>query len=181
MNTPRPLVKRLGSMLSVGVLLAGLISGCGAPSRSESGQHSPFSQQFRAIAIPVFANSTPDRKIAPNITEALIKEIQTFTPWKVTGQGQADTILRGTVTNYRLVLLSKDPTTGLANEMMVEATINFDWVNLKTGESIVKRSSFTASALFTPSRPLQQPIDLGRFQVAQTMAREIVDTLQADW
>ena len=181
MNTPLQLIKRLGGWMIPCVLLAGLIGGCGSASRTESGQNSPFSQQFRAIAIPVFANSTPDRKIAPNITEALIKEIQTFTPWKVTGQGQADTILRGTVTNYRLVLLSKDPTTGLANEMMVEATINFDWVNLKTGESIVKRSSFTASALFTPSRPLQQPIDLGRFQVAQTMAREIVDTLQADW
>ena len=157
------------------------LSGCDTPSRSESGQNSPFSVDLRTIAVPVFGNSTPDRKIAPNITEALIKEIQTFTPWKVTGQGQADTILRGTVTRYRLVLLSKDPTTGLANEMMVEATVDFDWVDLRTGESIVNLSGFSASALFTPSRPLQQPIDLGRFQVAQTMAREIVDTLQADW
>ena len=155
--------------------------GCDAPSRSESGQKSAFNVDLRTIAVPVFANSTPDRKIAPNITEALIKEIQTFTPWKVTGQGQADTILRGTVTRYRLVLLSKDPTTGLANEMMVEATVDFDWVDLRTGESIVNLAGFSASALFTPSRPLQQPIDLGRFQVAQTMAREIVDTLQADW
>ncbi|MEE2681376.1 MAG: LptE family protein [Planctomycetota bacterium] len=174
---------RLLLLLHHGLLIWGVLltAGCDAPSRSESGQKSVFNVDLRTIAVPVFANSTPDRKIAPNITEALIKEIQTFTPWKVTGQGQADTILRGTVTDYRLVLLSKDPTTGLANEMMVEATVSFDWVDLRTGESIVSFSGFSASALFTPSRPLQQPIDLGRFQVAQTMAREIVDTLQADW
>ena len=175
---PRLLLLIRQGLLFWGLLLA---TGCDAPSRSESGQNSVFNVDLRTIAVPVFANSTPDLKIAPNITEALIKEIQTFTPWKVTGQGQADTILRGTVTDYRLVLLSKDPTTGLANEMMVEATVSFDWVDLRTGESIVKLSGFSASALFTPSRPLQQPIDLGRFQVAQTMAREIVDTLQADW
>ena len=172
------------SELVCGCLLGCLLllgASCDSPDRAESGQRSTFNVELRTIAVPVFANSTPDRKIAPNITEALVKEIQTFTPWKVTGQGQADTILRGTVTRYQLVLLSKDPTTGLANEMMVKATVDFDWVDLRTGESIVNLSGFSASALFTPSRPLQQPIDLGRFQVAQTMAREIVDTLQADW
>ncbi|MEC9158053.1 MAG: LPS assembly lipoprotein LptE [Planctomycetota bacterium] len=175
---------RIGASIAWILLLVGATvpgTGCGTPDRTQSGQETVYSVDFRSISVPAFANSTPDRMIAPNITEALIKEIQTFTPWKVTGPGRADTIFRGTVTNYRLVLLSKDPTTGLANEMMVEATISFDWVDLRTGEPILSRRAFSASALFTPSRPLQQPIDLGRFQVAQTMAREIVDTLQADW
>ena len=138
------LPRRFGGLIAL-CLVAATLGGCGTPSQTERGQQSAFNLEFRTIAIPVFANSTPDLKIAPNVTEALIKEIQTFTPWKVTGQGQADTILRGTVTRYRLVLLSKDPTTGLANEMMVEATVNFDWVDLKTGESIVSRSGFAAS------------------------------------
>jgi hypothetical protein len=45
----------------------------------------------------------------------------------------------------------------------------------------VARNGFAASAMFTPSRPLQQPIDLGRFEIAQTLAQDIVDTLQVDW
>ena len=90
-------------------------------------------------------------------------------------------MLRGTITRYRLVLLSKDPTTGLANEMLVEATVDFEWINLRTGEPIVARNGFAASPMFTPSGPLQQPIDMGRFEIAQTLAQDIVDTLQVDW
>ena len=136
---------------------------------------------LRTIAVPVFSNSTPNRALSQDLTEAVVKEIESVTPWKVTGQGRADTMLRGTVTRYRLVLLSKDPTTGLANEMLVEATVDFEWVDLRTGEPILARDGFTASALFTPSRPSQQPVEIGRFQVVQVLARDIVDTLQAEW
>lgn len=156
------------------------LGGC-ASDGSGFTQTSRFNTQLRTIAVPVFANATPDRKVSQNLTEAVVKEIESVTPWKVTGQGRADTMLRGTVTRYRLVLLSKDPTTGLANEMLVEATVDFEWVDLRTGEPILTRSGFASSALFTPSRPSQQPIEIGRFQVVQALARDIVDTLQADW
>jgi hypothetical protein len=158
-----------------------LLAGCGCSSGGGFSQASPFNTDLRTIAVPVFANATPDRKVAQNLTEAIVKEMEAVTPWKVTGQGRADTMLRGTVTRYRLVLLSKDPSTGLANEMLVEATVDFEWVDLRTGEPILARAGFAASALFTPSRPSQQPIDIGRFQVVQVLARDIVDTLQADW
>ena len=131
--------------------------------------------------MPVFANATSNLGLSQNLTEAVVKEIQTATPWKVTGQGRADTILRGTLTDYRLVLLSKDPTTGLANEMLVQATVSFEWVDLRTGEPILARNGFAASALFTPSRPSQQPVEIGSFEVVQVLARDIVDTLQAEW
>lgn len=175
-----------GSTLGVLRVLIGLClltigtAGC-ASDGSGLRQSSPYNTKLRTIAVPVFANATPDRKVAQNLTEALVKEIEAVTPWKVTGQGRADTMLRGTVTRYRLTLLSKDPTTGLANEMLVEATIDFEWVDLRTGEPILARAGFASSALFTPSRPSQQPIEIGRFQVVQALAQDIVDTLQADW
>ncbi len=142
---------------------------------------STYDTNLRTIAVPVFGNATSDRKLSQNLTEAIVKEIEGVTPWKVTGQGRADTMLRGTVTRYRLIMLSKDPTTGLANEMLVEGTVDFEWIDLRTGEPILARAGFAASALFTPSRPSQQPVELGRFQVVQVLARDIVDTLQAEW
>lgn len=165
--------------------LAGLSSlltiGCSSGSDGGWSNSSSYDTSLRTIAVPVFGNATSDRKLSQNLTEAVVKEIESITPWKVTGQGRADTMLRGTVTRYRLILLSKDPTTGLANEMLVEATVDFEWVDLRTGEPILARAGFAASALFTPSRPSQQPVDIGRFEVVQVLARDIVDTLQADW
>ncbi|HAW95825.1 MAG: hypothetical protein CMJ33_10730 [Phycisphaerae bacterium] len=166
--------------LSTFLGLVFLLTGCGQTS-SGIRSTSQFQTEYRSINVLAFANATSDLKIAANLNEALVKEIETITPWKVTGHGRADTMLRGSITRFRLVLLSKDPTTGLANEMLVEATVDFEWINLRTGEPIVARNGFAASAMFTPSRPLQQPIDLGRFEIAQTLARDIVDTLQVDW
>ena len=163
-----------------GLLVLGCI-GCASDTGSSWSNNSAFNTELRTIAVPVFANATSDRKLSQNLTEAIVKEIESVTPWKVTGQGRADTMLRGTVTRYRLVLLSKDPTTGLANEMLVEGTVDFEWIDLRTGEPIVARSGFAASALFTPSRPSQQPVEIGRFEVVQALARDIVDTLQAEW
>ncbi len=167
--------------MSIGCLFALLLASCSSGPDGGWSNSSAFDTTLRTIAIPVFANATTDRKLSQNLTEAVVKEIESVTPWKVTGQGQADTMLRGTVTRYRLILLSKDPTTGLANEMLVEATVDFEWVDLRTGEPILSRAGFAASALFTPSRPSQQPVDIGRFEVVQVLARDIVDTLQADW
>lgn len=142
---------------------------------------SRFNTAYRSIAIPVFDNSSAEPQVSQNLTEALIKTIQAETPWKVTAHGRADTMLRGSVRRYRLVLLSKDPTTGLANEMLIEATVDFEWIDLRTGEPILAREAFTASSLFTPSRPSGQPSALGRFEVVQALAGDIVDTLQANW
>ncbi len=166
----------LSTLLGLMIILTGCsTSGSGIESASQ------FETKYRSISVLAFANATSDLKIAANLNEALVKEIETITPWKVTGQGRADTMLRGSINRYRLVLLSKDPTTGLANEMLVEATVDFEWINLRTGEPIVARNGFAVSAMFTPSRPLQQPIDIGRFEIAQTLAQDIVDTLQVDW
>ena len=177
---PHVFTRAAAVWLSTSLGLMILLTGC---SSSSSGVRnvSQFQTKYRSINVLAFANATSDLKIAANLNEALVKEIETITPWKVTGQGRADTMLRGAITRYRLVLLSKDPTTGLANEMLVEATVDFEWINLRTGEPIVARNGFAASAMFTPSRPLQQPIDIGRFEIAQTLARDIVDTLQVDW
>lgn len=174
-------MKCCGSGLGVLALLGALLSACSSGPGSGWSNASAFDTSLRTIAVPVFSNSTPNRALSQDLTEAVVKEIESVTPWKVTGQGRADTMLRGTVTRYRLVLLSKDPTTGLANEMLVEATVDFEWVDLRTGEPILARDGFTASALFTPSRPSQQPVEIGRFQVVQVLARDIVDTLQAEW
>lgn len=173
----RHATKTLGALL----LLSSLLIGCASDPSKGWAQSSAFNTSLRTIAVPVFANSTSNRSLSQNLTEAVVKEIESVTPWKVTGQGRADTMLRGTLTDYRLTLLSKDPTTGLANEMLVQATVNFQWIDLRTGEPIIERDGFAASSLFTPSRPSQQPVEIGSFEVVQVLARDIVDTLQAEW
>ena len=100
---------------------------------------------------------------------------------RVTGEARADTALRGTITDVRLVEVSKDPATGLSNEMMIKVTVDFEWIDLANGKPIAARKGFEASALFVPSRPAREPIELGRFAVVERLALDLVDQMQSAW
>lgn len=137
--------------------------------------------RYRSVSIPMFQNLTYFRGLETELTRALVVEMEAATPYKVTGPGTADTLLRGKIVSAELIPLSKGLETGLSDEMLFKASIDFEWIDLSTGEAIVSRENFSASALFVPSRPVQETIDLGRFGVVQQLATDLVDAMREDW
>jgi hypothetical protein len=99
----------------------------------------------------------------------------------VRSEASADTVLRGSITAIDMIQLSKDPSTGLANEMMLRMRVNFEWVDLKTGERIVSREGVESSAVFVPSYPAREPLELGRFAAVEQLARDLVAAMQSRW
>jgi len=138
-------------------------------------------EQFKSISIPMFTNKTFFRGLERELARALVTEVESSTPYKVTNAGLADTLLRGSITSAELLPLSKSPITGLSAEMLFKVELDFEWIDLATGEPVVSRKSFTASAMFTPSRPAMETIDLARFGVVQQLATDLVDVLRDDW
>jgi hypothetical protein len=65
--------------------------------------------------------------------------------------------------------------------MLFRTEIDFEWIDLATGDPLVSRRNFTASAIFTPSRPAMETIDLARFGVVQQLATDLVDVIRDDW
>ena len=139
------------------------------------------SERYSTITAPLFENLTYERGLEAQLGRALVSEIESSTPYKVTGPGLADTMLSGTISSAELIPLTKSVTTGLASETLYKVTIDFEWSDLATGEPITARNRFTASAMFTSSRPAQEPIELARFQVVQQLARDLVDAMQSNW
>ena len=115
------------------------------------------------------------------LADALVKQIQSRTPYRVLDDTRADTLLRGTITNIKLQTITQSKTTGLDNEVMINVTVNFEWLNLSTGKRILGRDNFTTSALFVPSRPSSEPLEMGQFAAIQQLSTDIVDQLQAAW
>jgi hypothetical protein len=136
---------------------------------------------YRTIAVTLFRNDTYDRPLNGQLTEALIKEVQATTPYHLASDARADTLLRGTVRNRRLQELSKSRSTGLSEEMLYEVTVDWEWIDQRTGKVIVARNGFSASALFVPSRPSSEPTEIGRFAVVQNLATDIVANMQGNW
>jgi hypothetical protein len=115
------------------------------------------------------------------LTDAVVKQIQARTPYRVLDDTHADTMLIGTITDIKLRAISTSRTTGLDNEMLITATINFEWLNLRTGKRIIGRERFSSSALFIPSQPSSEPLEMGQFALVQQLSTDIVDQLQAAW
>lgn len=170
----------------IGVPLLGLLAlaaaaGCASDPTRGYAVTSTFPPEVSTVAVSVFENDTYERDLQFELTDALIKEIEARTPYKVTSAGRADTILTGRISNVRRRQLSKSRFTGLSEEVAFRVTIDMEWRDLRTGEPLLELKSFSADSLFVPSRPSLEPIEIGEFGAVQALARDIVAEMRADW
>ena len=154
---------------------------CGVDPTVGYSSSSLYPKQYHSIAIPIFQNSTMTRDVEFMLTDAIVKEIQVRSPYRVVDKQVAETILTGTITSMNLRTLSRSQTTGLDNEVLVKVVIDFEWYDQVNGNRIVGRKNFASSAVFIPSRPSSEPLEMGQFAVVQQLASDIVDQMQASW
>jgi hypothetical protein len=157
------------------------LSGCSSdPTRGYSAT-STFPQAISSVAVPIFTTKSFVRDVEFELTDALIKEIEARTPYKVTSEQRADTIILGQIGAVELGQLSKSPRTGLSEEVIVSVTIDFQWRDMRSGKVLLERKAFAGHGLFVPSRPTGEPVELGAFAAVQQLARDVVAEMRLDW
>lgn len=157
------------------------LAGCSNDPTMGYSSSSLYATQFKSVAVPIFANDTMVREMEFMLTDAVIKEIEARTPYKILGEQYADTLITGTIRSVDLRTISQSRTTGLDNEVMITVVMDFEWLNLRSGGRIMGRKNFSSSALFVPSRPSAEPIEMGQFAVIQQLSQDIVDQMQSSW
>ena len=85
---------------SVMVLALGALSGCGYSTKSL------YNKNYHTVAVPIFENKTFRREWEFRLTEAIAKNIEYRTPYKVAKQDKADTVLTGEVSSTCLLGMS---------------------------------------------------------------------------
>lgn len=168
-------------VLSAWLLVAGLAPGCHSDPAKGWSSKSIFTSEVKTISIPIANNTTHYREIGFLLTDAVIKEIESRTPWKVTYSSRADTVLNMIIKDVRLQTISLSDLTGLNEEVVLSLIIDFSWENLETNQVIFARQGFSAGGLFVPSQPSGETLQIGEFQVIQQMATDIVDEMAASW
>jgi hypothetical protein len=157
------------------------VAGCSSDPTKGYSTASIFPAGISTVAVPIFTSTSYTRNVEFQLTDALVKEIEARTPYKVVPADRADTVLLGQIKQVELDQLSKSRLTGLSEEVIVSVTIDFQWKDQRNGKPLLARKGFTGNALFTPSRPSFEPIELGQFSVVQQLARDIVGEMQAEW
>jgi RNase H-fold protein (predicted Holliday junction resolvase) len=160
------------------VLLGTLLAGCAS---SPYTTHGVYRQDVGSVGVAMFRNATFERGIERSLTDAVIKEIRARTPYRLASVTAADTVVRGVIADVERMKLSTDRTTGLTRELGLRITINFEWVDERSGEVLAARRSFSAGDVIVPVSAVGEPIESGINQAVQELAQGIVDAMRSDW
>jgi hypothetical protein len=139
----------------------------------------PFNLDIHTVRVPIFKNETFYRGLEFDLTDAVIREIELKTPYKVVTAGDpADTELTGKIITY-----SKNPVIfdqlNLIRQMETTLAVEVVWRDLRaghTGEVLSRpRPKPPGTELLTPPNPPAPPPVL--FQSLATYEPELGSTL----
>jgi hypothetical protein len=90
---------------------------------------------LRTIAIPILENETLEYGVEQDVTDALIEEFTDDNTLRVVPEGEAESIMRGTVVSYQRPIVSYDAG-GSPREYKVLVVSRFSFENLSTKDVI---------------------------------------------
>jgi lipopolysaccharide assembly LptE-like protein len=175
MNRPRMNAGSAFSAVMSAVLCLAILPGCGYSSKEL------FPAEYLTVATPIFENRTFYRGVEFELAEAVTKQVQSRTPYRVVSPGMAQTILEGTITSIEQSQLSRRRPGGVPQEIELTVTVDFTWKDLGSGDVIRGRRGFVAVGRYIPTAGVGEPFEVAQRQAVQRLARDIVSTMQSDW
>lgn len=175
-DAPRPAALVAAAALG----LAAILPGCGdgvLGYRSEP----LYDRDIATIAVPIFENRTFERGVEFDLTEAVIKEIELRTPYKVVRAGRADSQLLGAVVSVDRRVFSRVPDAAVPQESQFLVKASFQWKNLRSGEVMARRSRIAGSGEYVPTPVVGEVYETAQHEAVAELARDIVATMRSDW
>ncbi|HTV48190.1 MAG TPA: LptE family protein [Phycisphaerae bacterium] len=156
------------------LFLAALFSLAGCGYQSEG----LYPTGIDTISVPMWNNHSYYRDLEFQLTEAIDKNIESRTPYRLASEDEADTELTGTITGVQQNVLSYNFETNLPQETQVTIVVDFTWRDLRSGKIILQRASFARSSTYIPSIASQLPD--AENEAIDNLARAIVMEMAND-
>ncbi len=160
--------------------LACALGACSDDPRSGYSSVGVHDETLGPVTVPVWTNETFTHGLEAELTDALVKEIQRATPWKVVSEGGRSR-LTGRIVSVELRPLSTANVSGLVEDMAVELTVDWEWKRAGTGKTIVGKKGFRSVSQFVPAQGVGERLEVGRRQAVQELARDVVVAMRSQW
>lgn len=125
-----------------------------------AGQAALYDCNIHTVRVPIFENRTFVRGLEFQLTQAVVREIELKTPYKVVGADcNADTELTGTIVNFMKQTLNVNQLNEV-REQETDLTVEVVWRDLRTGQVLsdpTRRADGTSGPAL-PSLPGAAPI-----------------------
>lgn len=164
----------------VALLLA--LGGC-APYRF--GVRSLYPQDIETVHVPMFECDSFRRNLGEQLTEAVCKEIEATTPYKVVNSSDADSVLLGRLgPDTKKVLVETG--TDEPRQLQINYTVQIRWLT-RDQQVLQERSINLPADLVTIGQATDYVPEVGQTYATQStdaiqrLARQIVHLMEAPW
>lgn len=162
------------------LLLATLVTGCGYRAGNVYGP------EVRTVDVPIFQNDTFRRGLEYQVTEAVHREIQTHTPFRLAKGREADTRLTGRIVDVRKNVLGEtrqdDP-----RELQLSLMVRVTWEDLRTGQLLAQQEvplqpqSIPTIGQAELAPEVGQSLATATQDATERLARQIVHMMETPW
>jgi outer membrane lipopolysaccharide assembly protein LptE/RlpB len=146
-----------------------------------------YRKDIQTVHVPIFQNTGFRRDIEFQLTEAVHREIQNQTHFRLAKAGEADTRLTGRIVSIRKHALSESGFDD-ARELQLNLTVEVTWEDLRGNKQVMPTKQIEippdvikllSSADFAPE--LGQSKATARQRAVNNLARQIVQLMQTPW
>jgi hypothetical protein len=161
-------------------------AGVGGCARYRLGVQSLYSCNVRTVYVPMFESDSYRRNLGERLTEAVQKEIEQRTPYKVVGSPSADSVLTGRIRTEAKGVSVEAPTDE-ARELQYYFTVDVQWID-RNGADLQQMNSLPVPAAlvnllnnnqFYPE--VGQSISTAQQEAIDQLARQIVGLMETPW
>jgi hypothetical protein len=178
MHASRPIRRGLWTAAFVATM-----AGCAG---YQVGPRTLFRPQIRTVHVPIFESDSFRPHLGERLTEAVIKEIEKNTPYKVVSSPNADSVLVGRIVSERKRAVSEDRR-DFARVIATNVLARVSWYD-RRGDVIFQDTTFAvAPETFSVSHSPQfipevgQSVATSHQKAINRIAREIVGRMEAAW
>ena len=150
------------------------------------GTQSLYPCHIQTVYVPIFESNSFRRNLGERLTEAVMKEIELKTPYKVVGSPAADSVLSGKIVSDTKHMTTPSPL-GDPRQLEVAFRVQVKWSDRagnalrEEGSVPLDESTVEAQSSAKVVAEVGQSIASGQQQAIQRAAEQIVALMEAPW
>ena len=183
MNRGLPAAARAWHALACGLLLGACCLGC---ANYQLGAQTLYRPDIQTVHVPIFESSSFRRQLGEHLTEAVVKEIELKTPYKVVSDTSADTILTARIVTDQKKQLAEGRD-GWPRDLEASLLLQVAWIDRRgnpVGQPVSvpllpPQMSVTQAEHFVPVGG--QTIVTAQLSAIEHLAEQIVAQMETPW
>ncbi|MEM1013394.1 MAG: LPS assembly lipoprotein LptE [Planctomycetota bacterium] len=158
------------------LLLSTLLAGCAyGPLEADEA----YRDDVATVAVAAAVNAAPRPEVSAAVSDALVREVEQRTPYRVADVERADTLLEVTIREVDVGTPLRSRNTGFPQVSSLDVIAEATWTDLRDGQTLLRLSGIRGESEHFPE--YGEGVPVSERSAAEALAERIVDEMAARW